>query len=298
MKRTVSRSGSAAAEMLGCTLLWGAFFVVGKASVGEARPLVVATLRFAVASVSLLALLVWREPQALRIGWRDGLLAAALGLTGVALYNGLAFYGFAYAPGSDGAMISPSLNPVITVLVAAFAFSEPLTRARLFGLLLALAGIALVFGGPSLASAATPERLFGDVLFVLSAVSWSAYTLLGKLAVRRFSPLASTTYAAVAGLAMLLPFAASDLARVRWGELSAGFWGAVAFLAWGSTVAAFLLWYHALGKVGAARTASYLPLVPIFGVALGVIALGDRPTSVQLAGMAIAVAGVYAANRP
>jgi len=291
------RPRSAALDMLGCTLLWGAFFVVGKHAVHEAAPLVVATLRFAMASVVLVGLLAWREPRWLRPARGDLGLALALGATGVALYNAFAFFGFALAPASDGAMISPSLNPAVTVIGAAILFHEPLTRARVGGLVLALTGIALVFGGPVLASGGAGGRLTGDGLFVLSALAWSAYTLVGRHAVGRLSPLTSTTYAAVAGLLLLLPFSAPALARTSWGQLSWAFWADITFLALGSTVAAFWLWYRALAKVGAARTASYLPLVPVFGVGLGVALLGDRPTPLQLAGMAVAVVGVWAASR-
>jgi drug/metabolite transporter (DMT)-like permease len=290
-------NAEAALDMLLVTLLWGAFFVVGKLSVHEGSPLVVATLRFALASVVLVGLLAWREPDALRPSRQDLGLALGLGLTGVALYNGLAFYAFAHAPASDGAMISPSLNPVVTSVAAAILFGERLGRARVLGLIVALVGITLVFGGPALESAATPERLWGDVLFVGSGLAWSAYTLVGKLTVGRLSALASTTYAAVAGLALLLPVSWPELARTAWSRLSLGFWASIVFLALGSTVAAFLLWYRALAKIGAARTASWLPLVPVFGVGLGVATLGERPTPVQLTGMALAVLGVWVANR-
>ena len=299
MTKLLARASRAAVpEMLGCTLFWGAFFVAGKVAVREAAPLVVATLRFALAASALLVLLAWREPRSLRVARGDLPLAFALGATGVALYNVLAFFGFAFAPASDGAMISPGLNPVVTAFAAAPLFGERLTRARAIGLALALVGIAFIFGGPALREAAGPGRLLGDLLFVLSALAWSAYTLLGKLTVGRFSALASTTYAAVTGLLLLLPLAARDLWRTNFGALSAVFWMDIAILALFCTVAAFLLWYRALEKVGAARTASYLPLVPIFGVTLGIALLGDRPSGLQLGGMALAVFGVFWANRP
>jgi drug/metabolite transporter (DMT)-like permease len=290
-------AASAVLDMLACTLLWGAFFVVGKLSVHEASPLVVVCLRFATASLVLVGLLAAREPRALRFGLRDLPLALGLGATGVAVYNLLAFNGFTLAPAADGAMISPSVNPVVTAILAALFFREPLSRAQVGGLVLATIGIGLIFGGPALSSAATTERLVGDGLFLLSALCWSAYTLLGKLSVGRFSPLASTTYGAVLGLLMLLPISATALLQAPWAGLTLAFWAEVLFLALGSTVAAFLLWYRALAKVGAARTASYLPLVPIFGVMLGVLTLGERPTAVQLAGMLLAVVGVYGAHR-
>jgi drug/metabolite transporter (DMT)-like permease len=286
----------AALEMLLCTFVWGAFFVVGKMAVAETSPLAVAALRFAAASAMLLALLAWREPSAFRLDAHGIAVAVGLGLTGVAAYNALAFLGFARAPSADGAMISPSLNPAVTAVLAALLLGERLAAQRIAGLGLALAGVGLVFWG------AQPEgggrdRWLGDLFFILSALTWSLYTLVGKVAARRFSPLASTTYASVAGFLLLLPVSAGELWRAPLLSLSWRLWAEVLFLAAFCTVVAFLLWYDAIRRVGAARTASYLPLVPIFGVVQGALILGDRPSAMQYAGMALGVAGVWVANR-
>jgi drug/metabolite transporter (DMT)-like permease len=290
-------SGVASLEMVLCTFLWGGFFVAGKLAAREGAPLVIATLRFAFAGALLLGLLAWREPSALRVGSKDLAIAFGLGATGVAAYNALAFFGFARAPGADGAMISPTLNPVVTLALARVFFGERLAPRRLAGLALAIAGVALVFGGALTGGASGGARLSGDLLFVGSALAWSAYTILGRLAVKRFSALASTCYASVTGFLILLPFSLGELQRVTWRALSPSFWGSLAFLVVFATIGAFLLWYGALQRIGAARTASYLPLVPIFGVAQGMAVLGERPQFVQVVGMALGVAGVWWANR-
>jgi drug/metabolite transporter (DMT)-like permease len=284
-------------QMMAVTLFWGGFFVFGKMAVAEAGPMVVASLRFWLAGAVLAVVLVIREPGALKISLRDWGLALALGVTGVAGYNALCFYGFQYAPASDGAMIAPSLNPALTALLAAWFFQEPLTRPKVIGQVLAIAGVVLIFAGPMLTAQGSGDRGFGDLLFVLAAAVWSIYTLLGKVAGRRFSPLASTTYSSVLGALIMLPFAWGDLMKVQWGTLSLQFWGIVGFIALFSTVAAFLLWYDAIRAVGASRTATFHLLVPIYGVALSAVLLGERPGVLQVVGMGLAIAGVYWASK-
>jgi drug/metabolite transporter (DMT)-like permease len=85
---------------------------------------------------------------------------------------------------------------------------------------------------------------------------------------------------------------------MAWDHLSWTFWSAIAVLALLCTVAAFLFWYSAIRQLGASRTASFLPLVPIFGVLLGIGLLGDRPGPLQVLGMLLAIGGVYLANKP
>lgn len=295
---TLAAQRLAMLQMLGVALFWGMFFVFGKLAVAESTPMAAAALRFIVAGVVLVALLAWREPGALWPKRQDWGLALALAATGVAAYNGLTFMGFLWAPASDGAMLNPTVNPVLTAFLAAWLMHEPLHKHKLTGLALAVVGIALIFVGPILLANAGGGRWIGDAFFIGASVVWSVYTLLGKHAVGRFSPLASTTYASVLGALMLVPLAWGDFTRLDWGGLSVAFWVSIAGMALLSTIAAFLLWHSAIRVLGASRTASFHLLVPIVGVALGVLWLGDRPGPLQWAGMALTIAGVYWANRP
>lgn len=285
------------ALMLPCTLFWGAFFVFGKLAVQEASPLVVSTLRFLVALAVLLPLLLWREPRALRLSRRDLPYAAGLGLTGVAAYNALTMLGLQWAPASDGATITPTLNPLFTMVMAALLFREPLTRNKALGLGLALCGVVIVSAGAPVAQAAGGMRLWGDLLFVGSAMAWSAYTLIGRAVADRFSALASTTLASLFGVVMLLPFAGPEMVQVEWASLSSTFWVAIGIQGILSTVVAFWLWHEAIHRFGASRAASFLPLNPVLGVLLAVWLLGERLAPVQIIGMALAVTGVIIANR-
>lgn len=284
----------AALMLIGCAVLWGGFFVFGKLAVAAAPPMLVALLRFALAGLVLAGLLAWKEPRAFRLRRGDWPVVLGLGATGVAAYNALCFGGLAFAPASDGAMISPSTHPVLTAFIAAWLFGEALTRRKLAGLLVASIGVVLVFGGPARAGG---DRWLGDLMFLGSALTWSAYTLLGKVAVGRFSALATTTFASLAGLVLLVPFAWHDLTRADWAGLPIAFWANLAFMALGSTVAAFLLYFGAIRRIGAARTASFMYLVPVSGVLLGIVVLREFPAPLQLVGVVLAIGGVYWANR-
>lgn len=285
-------------QMLLCTFFWGAFYVVGKLAVAEAPPLVVATLRFAIAGLVLTAVMAVREPGLPRLERRDWLLVLGLGFTGVLAFNAFTFQGFVYAPASDAALINPSLNPIVTALLAAVIFGEKLWRTKLYGIALCVLGIVILFASHTGAAVDSHARLLGDLCFVLSALSWSAYTLLTRVAIARFSSLALTTYTSLAGLMMLLPLSAPALVRTDWAALGATFWGSVLMLALLCTVLSFLLWNGAIRRAGASRAASFLPLVPVFGLALGAVVLHETLGLVHLVVAACAIGGVYLANKP
>jgi drug/metabolite transporter (DMT)-like permease len=286
----------AAWRMLLVTFLWGGFFLFGKIAVAEAAPMVVGFLRFACAGVVLAVLLSLREPHAWWPKGRDCAIAIGMGLTGGAIYNGLVFTAFKIAPASDGAMISPGLNPLLTTLFAAYFFGEPLGRRRLGAFALGLVGLTLIFYIPLTTAHTGAHRLSGDVLFILAAIVWSCNTLLGRAAAGRFSPLASTTYTTLFGLPLITLLAAQDLAQTPWLSLSGRFWLIIAVLGLACTVAAFFLFYDAIRLVGAGTAASYLLLIPVIGLALSILVLHEQPDITQVLGMVTTLCAVWIAN--
>ncbi|MFZ5814649.1 MAG: DMT family transporter [Bacillota bacterium] len=275
-------------------VLWAGAFVSGKLSVAAIPPEIVAFLRFLVAGLTMLAImgaLNWRELTFTR---RDLGLILGLGATGIAGYNLLFFRGLHLAPASDGAMIVPTLNPLITLFVAAILLGERLTARKLTGASISLVGQVLIFWTLVQAAAADPTRLVGDLYYVGSAVCWSTYTILGRIAAKRFTPMAATTVASVAGMLMLLPFALWQYPGSS--GYSLPFWGNILYLGWAATVAGFFLFNRGVTRLGASRAAVFINLVPVFSVALAALFLGERPTILQVTGMLVVLSGVYLAG--
>lgn len=274
-------------------LFWAGGFVSGKLSVAAAPPEVVAFLRFLVAGVVLLVLTAgkWRELAFTR---RDLPLVLGLGASGVAAYNLLFFGGLQISPASDAAMIIPTLNPLITLILAAPLLGERLTPRKLGGASLSILGQVLIFFTLIRVATQDPARLAGDLYYVASAVCWSTYTILGRIAARRFTPMAATTLASVIGALMLLPFALWKFPGSTGYTLP--FWGHILYMGLGATVAGFCLWAWGLERLGASRAAIFLNLVPVFTLILAAFFLGDRPSLVQVGGMVLVMGGVYLAS--
>ena len=77
-----------------------------------------------------------------------------------------------------------------------------------------------------------------------------------------------------------------------------GAWAAFAFLGFLGTGVAFVWFYQGVQRLGPARTAVFVNLVPVFAIALGVLLLGERVDASMLIGGAIVIAGVWLLNRP
>jgi drug/metabolite transporter (DMT)-like permease len=276
-------------------LFWAGAFVSGKVSVAAVPPEIVAFLRFLVAAMAMLAIMAgaktWKQLDAAK---GNIPLVLGLGASGIAAYNLLFFRGLHLSPASDGAMIIPTLNPLLTLFVAALILGEPLTARKLTGALISLVGQLLIFWTLVRAAAGDPARLTGDLYYVASALCWAIYTILGRVAAKRFTPMASTTLGSVSGALMLLPFALWQYPGSTGYTLP--FWGHVAYMALGATVAGFFLWNRGLERLGASRAAVFMNLVPVFTLVLAALILGERPTLLQMTGMVVVLSGVFLAG--
>ena len=180
-------------------------------------------------------------------------------------------------PASDGAILVPGLIPVLTTLLAWRVFGQrPGVRVGA-GFAIALCGLVVVVDP---AGAVSSRRLAGDLILVGAAVSWAIYTILGPKLIARSDPLVATTYASAAGALLLLPFSVPGWDDLAHAGLSA--WASIVYLAPFGTTLAFVLYYDNVRKLGAARTASFTLLVPVFGVSSSI--LDSRRTAARRAG--------------
>ncbi len=112
-------------------VLWAANFIVVKSALAVLPPVGFTFLRFAIASVTLFALLRWREGS-VGLPRRDLLGIAGLGALGFGIYQILWTTGLSTIPAGDSALIIAS-TPVLVAFLAVLARSDVLTPAKLGG---------------------------------------------------------------------------------------------------------------------------------------------------------------------
>jgi drug/metabolite transporter (DMT)-like permease len=252
-------------------------------------------LRFACAALLLLLLLWLRERRLPRLSPRELVLVVGLGLLGISVYNTLFTAGLALVEASRAALIVPT-NPAFTALFAALLLKERLGGTRALGVALCVLGALWVLARGDPRSFASLEFGVGELILVLCIFIWSAYTLLGRVALSTLSPLALTAYVMAAGaipLALPASVEGASLAAVTWES-----WAAFAYLVLFGTVIPFLWFYEGVKALGAARASQFINLVPPLAVLESVWLLGESLSPALLVGIALVVAGLYFTNKP
>jgi drug/metabolite transporter (DMT)-like permease len=128
------------------------------------------------------------------------------------------------------------------------------------------------------------------------ALCWAAYSLLGKLVLKRLSPLMATTWATFFGLAFLGPAALIEEGPSF--SYSPAGWAGLAFLGLLGTALGFTLYYQGILRLGAARAAVFINLVPVFGLLSGWLILDERLGWYLAAGLALVLSGIHLIQKP
>ena len=273
-------------------LLWSFAFVAGKIGVTDCPPLILLTARFSLAGVLILGISAVRG-EGWQLTWRDAAVFAILGLANNALYLGLGYTGLKSVSAGLGGLIV-SANPVFTAALAALFLGEALTWRKVAGLLLGIAGVALiVWHRMSVGS----DSLHGILFTLASLASIVAGTILFKLLAPRGSLWIGNGIQNIAGGLALLPFALT-LADVNDIVPSMRLFGAFAFLVLGGSILAYLLWFHLLKVCGATAASSYHFLMPPLGMLFAFLVLGEHVEFRDLLGIIPVALGIYLVTRP
>jgi drug/metabolite transporter (DMT)-like permease len=287
-------------RLAGMVVLWGASWPAGRVLALSMPPLAGSAWRFSIAVALLLVWLRWEHggwPALSRRQWGGLALAGSVGVFAYSVFFMLALQ---RVEGSRAAVVVTT-NPVFTTLLAAWLFKERFNARIGLGLALAVTGAATVLTHGAPWKLLAGEIGTGEWLLLGCIATWCAYTLLGRRLMVGIDALTATTATAAVGGALLwasaLAFEGAPRVLASIGTLPASGWVALVFLAVGATVLAYAWFNRGVAVLGAGAAASYISLVPVFGVASSVLLLGEPLDATLLIGGALALAGVVLANR-
>lgn len=289
----MSRRTTAMLSLIFVMGIWGSAFSVTKAAITEVPPVLIAFLRFALAAAILLPLTRFRRAPSPRMAKQQWGWVAAMGLCGFTLFQAGSNIAQTYTTATQAAIIQ-SIIPVLTAILAAVVLREQPSIRRVAGIALSLIGVFAVVLVASPSERARNPLLGGAIM--LGAVGmWAIYTVLAKR-LAGADVLDVTAYSTAFGALFLLPLALIESDGPVLPAISARGWLSIVYLGVLSSATANLLYNRALIHLDANQTATFINLVPIVGVAVAVLFLGEPLIGWQLAGAAVTLLGVWLAT--
>lgn len=292
MEKNRRNIGPALILLAGC--FWGGMgiFVRHLAGFGFSSVQIV-TIRITLAALFFSLLLLFRDPSGFRISLRDLPLFLGLGFGSILFFTVCYFTAISIMPLSTAAILLYT-SPIWIMLMSVLFFREKLNRRKLLALALAFAGCVLVSG-----ISGEGITLAGLLIGLGSGLGYGLYSILGTVALRRYSPYTVTTYTflfAAAGswlicrpAEMITRFAAApSLASLLL------FCGLTALV---TAVIPFLSYTLGLRTVEASRAGILATIEPLVATLVGILFFSESLTMFSGLGIALILAAVILLNR-
>lgn len=286
-------------KLILCALFWGGTFIAGRMTAQSMPHMTIATGRFLVAAVILLIIAYRVEGGLPRLTRNQFFSTLALGVTGISIYNIFFLAALERMPAGKTALLV-AMSPILTGISVSIILKERLGMYRWGGLILAFIGvITIVTKGDVLHATQSIIHSFGwgEFFMMTAIVSWVAYTLISRFALKGLTPIAATTYATLFGTIFLLIGAAFEIPLLTTEMLSWKNASAIFYLGSFGSAIAFIWYSEGVKTIGPARTVAFTNLVPVFGVLLGYLVLSEPILLSMVIGGAIVIAGVTLTNR-
>lgn len=270
------------------TFSWSTNIVLGRSLRGEVGPITLAALRFLLGTAILAALLRQGEPEGRRLG-PDRWLLLLMGITGVALFSPTLYLGLHYTTAANAALIQ-ALAPLVTGVLAALLIREPMSRIQGAGAVIGLAGVLVLISRGSLNFWRTIGSSGGDLIMLVAVTLWSLYTVASRRVTSRRPVLSATTLSTSLGLPFLL------VAMVwEWQAVPLNFTPrllmAIVYIGIVPTVVGFLSWNAGVRRLGSSGAMVFYNTLPLYGVLLSSVLLGEELGLVHLLGGGLIVGG-------
>lgn len=291
MEKAKRNIGPALILLAGC--FWGSMgiFVRRLTDYGFSSIQIVA-IRVTLAALVFCILLFIKDPSGFRISVKDIPLFLGLGFGSILFFTVCYFTAITMMPLSTAAILLYT-SPIWIMLMSVLFFREKLTGRKLLALALAFAGCVLVSG-----VSGEGMTLTGLLVGLGSGIGYGLYSILGTVALRRYSPYTVTTYTFVfAALgSWLICRPAEMLAKFAAAPNLPGLVFFCVLTALVTAVIPFLAYTLGLQTVEASRAGILATVEPLVATLIGVAVFSEPLTLLSGLGMLLILAAVVLLN--
>ena len=271
------------------SVLWGLSAPVMKILLGIAPLFLVAFLRFFLASV---VMLIFRPN--LNVDKKDLPKFIYAAVINICIHIPLFFYGLMLTSVINATMIAAA-GPLLTLIIARGFLKENVKKNMLVGCLVGFLGFGIVVINPLLTDGLS-QNLIGNILLVLSTITWIYYELLSKELHKKYDSKTITFYTFFLGSLPLIPFAAGsfyllpELIKIPMFIIT---------ITWGifiTSLLAFFVWQWGLSRLSLSRVGFFAYIDPIVATIAAILILEETLTYHFIIGAILIFIGLYIAE--
>lgn len=276
-------------------LCWAGNAIVGRLAAGHIPPVTLSFLRWSLACLVVLPF-AWkhlvRDWAAIR---RHLGTMVVLSVTGISAFNTLQYWALEHTQALNTLLLQ-SATPLFVAVWSLILLGVRLTLAQAGGIVLSLTGVLVIMLHGDLTALTGIALNKGDIIFTVALVIFGLYSVL-SLKRPKIHGLSFVAFTFGCGAACLLPLWIWELFTRPVMQLDGPNLLALFYVAVFPSTLAYLCFNRGVQLIGANRAAPFFHVVPVFGSAMAIAFLGERPQLFHIIGFALVLAGVFVASR-
>jgi drug/metabolite transporter (DMT)-like permease len=276
-------------------LCWAGNAIVGRLAAGQIPPVTLSFLRWSLAFLIILPM-AWKH---LKRDWPA--IRASLGLmifisvTGIAAFNTLQYWALEHTTALNTLLLQSAV-PLFVAVWSLFLLGVRLTLAQAIGVALSLTGLLVILLHGDLTALAGIAFNKGDLIFTVALVIFGLYSVL-TLKRPKIHSLSFVGFTFGCGAACLIPLLVVELVSRPVMQLNTANLLSTFYVAVFPSTVAYLCFNRGVQLIGANRAAPFFHVVPLFGSAMAIVFLGERPQLFHVIGFVLVLTGVFVASR-
>ncbi|MFZ9029832.1 MAG: DMT family transporter [Robiginitalea sp.] len=280
---------------VGATTIYGLNHTIAKG----VMPHHVGAFGFIFLRVSGAALLFWAisflgpRQQIEKRDWGRLLMCSLFGM----VINMLAFFKGLELSTPINSSVLITITPIIVTVLSIFLIAEKITRSKVFGIGMGLAGaLALIFMNEG-QSVNAPNIPLGNALFIVNSTSYGLYLLLAKKLTEKYHPFTLMKWLFTLAFFMNLPLTLGEFLEIEWQTIPSSGLAAIGFVIVGTTFLTYLFNVFALTQLKASTVSAFIYGQPVIGILFALLMGKDSLTLLNLVATLLVLTGVYLVSK-
>lgn len=277
-------------------LFWAGNFNLARAIHADVPPLGLSFWRWATAALILLPFAWGSMRAALPLAREHWRLVLALAVLGIAGFNSLVYVGLQTTTATNGVLLQ-SVTPITMILLAGLVLHEKSTLAQWAGIGVSLVGVLVIITKADWQVLQQLAFNRGDMWIVLATLDWSLYTVLLRKLPQGLRGTPILGFSISLGALAILPLYVYESVTFQTMPVTAVSVASIAYVAVFPSLLSYMFWNHATQKLGVNRTGQFSHLMPVFGILLATLLLGEHLQFYHALGMLLVAAGLVLTNK-
>lgn len=278
------------------TMIWSGNFIAGRGLAEVVPPFTLLAGRCVVALVGVLPFTWSHLVREWPVVKKHQLFYAVSSAVGMSLLNALVYIAGREVPALNMSMVAIT-TPLFVIIFARILYSEPIGWKRLAGIVIVTAGVLLLLCRGDLSLLTGLSFGSGDLLILLFALCFAAYSLMVRKAPKGVSKHSFLAMVIIWSVILSGIGATLELLNGATVTFSPVVVGAMVYLGLGASLIAYALWNVSISLIGPAKTSLFYYLLPLFSGLTAVILLGEPVTSVHWISGALILGGLLLATK-